>query len=282
MLLLRVITAVVGIPVVLALILIGDFAFTAAVAAILALASLEFFGATDPENALPGHPRLHVTARRMHEQRLPALVGAAAIALLVIAVDAGFDEWTGAFALGIAGAFLLLILRGDADSGLRDWLWIIGGLAYVGFLGSHLILVRELDSDGDWAILAVFATFAADTMAYCVGRPFGRTHIIPSISPGKTLEGSLGGLAGGFVAVLALNWITGLDVDIVEILGLAALLPVVAMIGDLAESLIKRGGGVKDAGALVPGHGGLLDRLDSVLFTVPLVYYYAIWVVGSG
>ena len=261
MLLQRVLTALVGIPVILALILIGDVAFTVAVAVVLALASLEFFSATDPENALPGHPRLRSTVRRMHEQRLPAYLGAAAIAGLVAAVDIGFDEWTGALALAVAGVFLFLIVRGDPESGLRDWLWIIGGVAYVGFLGSHLVLVRELDSDGNWAILAIFATFAADTTAYLIGRPFGRTRITPNISPGKTLEGSLGGFAGGFVAVLALNWITGLEIDILEIAGLAMLLPVVAMIGDLAESLIKRGGGVKDAGDLVPGHGGLLDRL---------------------
>jgi phosphatidate cytidylyltransferase len=279
MLLQRVITAIVGIPVILALILTGDTVFTAVVAAILALASLEFFSSTDPENALPGHPRLQVTTRRLHEQRAPAFLGAGAIVLLVVAVDVGFDEWSGALALSVAGAFLFLILRGDPQTGLRDWLWVIGGIAYVGFLGSHLIPLRNLGSDGDWALLAVFATFATDTCAYIAGRTSGRVHITPSISPGKTLEGSLAGLAGGFAAVLLLNWITGLDVDVLEILPLAILLPIIAMIGDLAESLIKRGGGVKDAGELVPGHGGILDRLDSVLFTAPLVYYYVIWTV---
>ena len=81
------------------------------------------------------------------------------------------------------------------------------------------------------------------------------------------------------MAVFALIWATGIDVDELEILPLAALLPVAAIIGDLAESLIKRGAGVKDAGEMVPGHGGFLDRLDSVLLTTPLVYYYVIWVI---
>ncbi len=279
MLVQRTITAAVGIPIILALILIGDEVYTAAVAAILALAALEFFTATDPENALPAHPRLRPTIRALHQQRPSAFLGAAIVALTPVAVDTGFDEWTGALALAVAGTFLFLIIRADPENGLRDWLWVIGGVAYVGFLGSHLVLVRDLDSDGDWAILAVFSTFAADTSAYFAGRAFGRVRITPQISPGKTLEGTLAGLGGGFAAVLALNWITGLEVEAIEIVPLAVLLPVVAMIGDLAESLIKRGGGVKDAGDLVPGHGGFLDRLDSILFTAPLVYYYVIWVV---
>ncbi len=279
MLLQRVITAVIGIPVILALIMIGGVILTLVVAAVLALASLEFFSATDPENALAEQPRLRLMERGLLEQRAPAFLGALGIVLLVIAADTGFDEFAAAFAFAVAAAFFFLIVRGDAESGLRDWLWMIGSVAYIGFLGSHLILVHGLD--GDWLILAVFATFAADTCAYFIGRTFGSVRITPSISPGKTLEGSLGGFGGGFVAVFALNWITGLDVGILEIFLLAVLLPIAAMIGDLAESLVKRGGGVKDASDLVPGHGGLLDRLDSILFTAPLVYYYVIWLVSS-
>jgi phosphatidate cytidylyltransferase len=99
------------------------------------------------------------------------------------------------------------------------------------------------------------------------------------ISPGKTLEGSIAGLIAGFAAVFGLVWLTGLDLDELELLPLAALVPVAAIIGDLAESLIKRGAGVKDASEMVPGHGGFLDRLDSVLLTTPLVYYYVIWII---
>jgi phosphatidate cytidylyltransferase len=171
------------------------------------------------------------------------------------------------------------VLQGEPQSGLRDWLWVTGGIAYIGFLGAHLVLLRDLDGDGDWVIVSVFATFAADTAAYFIGRAFGRTQITPVISPGKTLEGSLAGLVAGFAALLLLVWLTGLDVDELELLPLAALLPAAAMIGDLAESLIKRGAGVKDASEMIPGHGGFLDRLDSILLTTPLVYYYVIWVI---
>jgi phosphatidate cytidylyltransferase len=158
-------------------------------------------------------------------------------------------------------------------------LWVVSGVVYVGFLGAHLVLLRELDDDGDWVFVAVLATWAADTGAYFVGRLIGRRQIAPAISPGKTLEGSIACVAVGFPAVFLVAWVTGLDIDEAELAPLALLLPLVAIVGDLGESLIKRGAGIKDASELVPGHGGFLDRLDSILFTVPLVFYYVIWVI---
>ncbi len=267
MLLTRVITAAVGVPIIIGLILLGGALFTAAVAVILLVAAMEFFAATDPEGR-----------SRVFEMRLAGVVGFAAVCGLVIAADAGADEWTGLLAISIAAVFFALVLTAGSETSLRDWLWATGGIVYVGFLGSHLVLLRDLSEGREWVLLAVFATFATDTAAYFAGKAFGRVHITPRISPGKTLEGSIGGYAAGFAAVLALKWVTGLEVG-AEIALLALLLPAVAMLGDLAESMIKRGAGVKDAGSLVPGHGGLLDRLDSILFTAPLVYYFVIWTV---
>ncbi len=277
----RVITAGVGIPVIVALILIGDAPYTAAAALILVIAALEFFAATDPEEApvLAGRARLQRLAPPLHQQRFPALLGAAAVALIVVAADSGYDEWTGAFAASIAAVFLYLVLRADPQTGLRDWVWVVSGVAYIGFLGSHLVLLRGLDADGDWVILAVFATFGADTAAYFVGRTFGRIHITPAISPGKTLEGTIAGVVGGLASAIALNWITGLDAGAADIIPLGVLIPAGAIAGDLAESLIKRGVGVKDTSELIPGHGGFLDRIDAVLFTTPLVYYFVIWAI---
>jgi len=277
----RVITAIVGIPLIVAVTLIGGAFYAAVAGLVLALAILEFYAATDPETAAisPKQPRLRRSAPSMFGQRLPAFAGCAAVVALVAGANEGLDELTGALALSIAAVFLLLIMQGDPEAGLRDWLWVVGGVAYIGFLGAHLVLLRELDDDGDWVFVAVFATFAADTAAYFVGRAIGRRQITPLISPGKTLEGSVAGLIAGVPAVFGLVWLLGLDVDELELAPLALLLPLVAIVGDLAESLIKRGAGIKDASELVPGHGGLLDRLDSLLFTVPLVYYFVIWVL---
>ncbi len=280
----RLITAAFGIPIILGLILLGGAVYTVAAGLILGLGALEFFAATDPEDlgrnrAAAERPRLQQAARPFYRQRLPAYAGAAGVALVVAGADRGFDEWTAALALTIAALFALVILRGDPQTGLRDWIWIMAGVAYVGFLGSHLVLLRGLDDDGDWALLAIFATFGTDTCSYFVGRAVGRTHVVGAISPGKTLEGYAAGLAGGFGAVLLLNWVTGLDASAGQIIPLALLLPPVAMMGDLAESLVKRGAGIKDTGELLPGHGGFLDRMDSLLFTTPLVYYFVLWAV---
>jgi phosphatidate cytidylyltransferase len=281
MLLKRILSAAVGIPVIVVLILIGGVAYALAVAIILVLGSLEFYAATDPETSATSavYPRLRRAAPTLFGQRMPAFAGCGGVVLLVAAAYDGLDELTGALAGLIAGIFLILILRHDAQNGLSDWLWIVGGLAYVGFLGAHLVLLRDLDDGRDWVFVAVFSTFVADTAAYFVGRALGRRQIAPAVSPGKTVEGGIAGVVAGFSAVFVIVWVTSLDVDELKLVPLALLLPAVAVVGDLGESLIKRGAGVKDTSDLVPGHGGFLDRLDSVLFTTPLVYYFVIWVV---
>jgi phosphatidate cytidylyltransferase len=101
----------------------------------------------------------------------------------------------------------------------------------------------------------------------------------PRISPGKTWEGTIGALLGGFATVVVLNWPLDLPMSTGEAVLLGLALPATAVVADLGESMLKRGAGVKDTSDLVPGHGGFLDRLDSLLFTVPLVYYFAVWVV---
>jgi phosphatidate cytidylyltransferase len=126
----------------------------------------------------------------------------------------------------------------------------------------------------------VFSTFAADTAAFFVGRSIGRQKLAPTISPGKTVEGTLGGIAGGFAALVLFNYLLGTRLEFALIVPLALLVPVAAVIGDLAESIIKRGMDIKDASHAIPGHGGFLDRLDSILFTFPVVYYFLIWVVA--
>jgi phosphatidate cytidylyltransferase len=277
----RVITAVIGIPIILAVTLIGGPLFTAVVAVILAVAALEYFAATDPEfaEATLAHPNIRRVPPSLLDQRPVAWVGAAATALLAVAAASGLDYLTGALAAALAALFVVVIASADPREGLRDWTWAVAGIAYIGFLGAHLVLVRDFPDGEEWLLLAVIATFATDTASYGAGKAFGRTHVIPRISPGKTLEGYIGGYLGGILSVFLLKWLLDLDMTYAETALLAAILPLAAMLGDLAESMIKRGGGVKDASVLVPGHGGVLDRLDSVLFTVPLLYYFVLWAV---
>ena len=283
MLLVRVATAVVGVPIIIALIWWGGAGYSVAVGVVLAAAALEFYTAVAPATGNPSlaeNPLAALARRplpRLLNQRPLGLLGAALTALLVAGAHHGTDWWTGALALAAVLPSVWLIARADTQRALSDWLVTVGGVLYVGWLGSYLIPLRQIDQD--WVFLALFATFANDTGAYFVGRAVGRRPLAPRISPGKTVEGSLGGLLCGVAAAVVLNYALGLDVNAGPLIPLAVLVPVAAQLGDLAESLLKRSTGVKDAGVLVPGHGGVLDRLDSVLFVVPMVYYYAIWVV---
>jgi phosphatidate cytidylyltransferase len=280
MLIQRIATAAVGIPVIIALILLGGAPYVIAVGAILAITSVEFFNALgDSSQADPDADFVDRMSAILLNQRPIAYVAAGATVLLVVAADNGFDEWTGALVAAIAASFVFLILRGEPQEGMQDWLRAVAGIAYIGFLGSHLVLLRDGPNGEEWVLLAVFATFIADTFAYFVGRTVGRTKIIPEISPNKTVEGTLAGVLSGVGAVLIFNTALGLDVAAEEILPLALLLPIAAFFGDLAESMIKRGAGIKDTSDFVPGHGGFLDRIDAVLFTTPLVYYWVIWVI---
>lgn len=280
MLLQRVLTGAVGIPIIVALIVAGGAAYVAAVALILALCVLEFFNAIDTRTPGPGGTTFSERLSQIFlTQRPISYVAVAAVAALVIAADNGFDEWAGTFAGSVGLIFVFLILRGDTQGSLQDWIYAVAALSYIGFLGAHLVPLRDAPDGQEWVLLAVFSTFIADTAAYFVGRLIGHTKIAPQVSPGKTLEGTVAGITAGIVSVLAFNWALGLDVDADKIAPLAILLPVAAFFGDLAESMIKRGVGIKDTSEFVPGHGGFLDRIDAVLFTTPLVYYWLIWVI---
>ena len=120
---------------------------------------------------------------------------------------------------------------------------------------------------------------ATDTGAFAVGRVAGRHRLAPRISPNKTVEGALGGWVVGFTAVVLLRYLPNIEVEYWKIVLLALALPVVAQIGDLAASVMKRAVEVKDFSRLIPGHGGVLDRLDSMLVGVPVVYFFVRWVV---
>jgi phosphatidate cytidylyltransferase len=158
----------------------------------------------------------------------------------------------------------------------------LAGVLYLGLLGSYLIGVRLLDSPipalpAKLLTLFFIVIFAGDTGAYYTGRSIGRHKLAPRISPGKTWEGVAGGLVGNIVAALAAHYTFFPELPVLHAIPLALLMGLLGVTGDLCESMIKRGAKAKDAGRLIPGHGGLLDRLDSMLFNAPVLYYYAIW-----
>jgi phosphatidate cytidylyltransferase len=145
---------------------------------------------------------------------------------------------------------------------------------YVGLLLSTLVLVRDVDDGRRWFFFGLLATFAVDTGAYAVGKLIGRHKMAPKISPGKTWEGAIGGYVAGAGACFALNGLLDGGTSAVTLAPLAVALPPFAIAGDLFESWMKRRMGVKDASGLLPGHGGFLDRLDSILFVFPVLYLF--------
>jgi phosphatidate cytidylyltransferase len=170
-------------------------------------------------------------------------------------------------------------VRGATEAGFHEWGVIVAGALYPGLLGSYLVGLRFLGDGRDWVLLAIFTTFATDTGAYAVGRLLGRRKLAPRISPGKTVEGGVGGLVAAAAVCVALGELLGLDQPVALMLALGAAIGVAGQLGDLSESLLKRSLGVKDMGHIFPGHGGVLDRLDSILFVAPLVYYVVRYVM---
>ena len=183
-----------------------------------------------------------------------------------------------ALGLFLLGSFSYELLRG-AD--LTRFAFTLMAFLYLPWSLGYVLLLREIPDStlGLWTLsLPLVASFATDIGAYFVGRTLGRQKLAPEISPGKTVEGSLGGIA---VSFLALALYTGLVREVfpfglLELWLFSLLLSLAAQLGDLVESMLKRYCGVKDSGHCLPGHGGLLDRIDSLLFTFPLTYFLVV------
>jgi phosphatidate cytidylyltransferase len=177
----------------------------------------------------------------------------------------------------------VLFLRSFGEKVMVSWAASVAGIFYMGWLLSYWVLIMNSyggDWNGrDWVILALFSTFAVDTTAFFIGRAWGRHKMAPTVSPGKTWEGAIGGLVGAIVAVVALALILDIDISYSEMVVVGVLIAVFAQLGDLAESKLKRTMGAKEASNLIPGHGGILDRLDSIVFTGVVVYYCLRWFI---
>lgn len=151
------------------------------------------------------------------------------------------------------------------------------GMIYVGWLFSYLILIRAFTAHGSFFFFMMAAIWGNDITAYLVGKTLGKAKLIPTISPSKTVEGTLAGIMVCVVVAVAFGSLAGISLMHSIILGV--IIGVVAQISDLAESMIKRDVGAKDSSSLLPGHGGMLDRIDSFILSAPIIYYYIIWFV---
>ena len=157
--------------------------------------------------------------------------------------------------------------------------WLLGTPVYVGGCMASLALVRDFNPTGAWVLLTMVLAWGSDTAAYFVGRKFGKTKLAPRISPKKTLEGSAGGLAASVLGALIMSFfLPGLDP--IDAIALGVLAGAAGQAGDLLVSVLKRSSGVKDSGGILPGHGGILDRVDALAFTAPATWAYGHFIVG--
>ncbi|MHB8573705.1 MAG: phosphatidate cytidylyltransferase [Dehalococcoidia bacterium] len=260
----RLATAALGIPVIVALVLAGSPVFDAALMAVIAVAVVELSQAAG-----------------MGWRRPETLLGAALAAALVPAAYGNRDVQAGMLAAAIMAPLLIAVIRADVTPGPEPQAWLVlaGGTLYAGWLGVHLLALRRLPHGDRWLLLLLLGVFATDSGAYGVGRLLGRHKLAPNVSPAKTVEGAAGGAVSAVAAVTAMRYVFDLPGALPEVLVLGLLLSVAGQVGDLCESALKRRLGVKDMGRLFPGHGGLLDRLDSILFAAPVVYYFVRWLI---
>ena len=261
-LLARLLSAAVALP----LLLLAVWAGVPWVAAVAALAALLGFRELAALAASAGRSLLAI----------PGALWAAAVAASAAAGEGPVVLI--ALGSGAAASLLIALVRRGFRSGLSQWLATAAGVAYLGLPLAAVVLLREGDHGLDWVLVALLGTFAADTGAYAVGRPLGRRPMAPSISPTKTWEGAVGGLLAASGATVGLVALLDMPFEVWAALGLGAGIGLAAQMGDLAQSKLKRLAGAKESGTFLPGHGGLLDRMDSLVPVLPLVYYVAmVW-----
>jgi phosphatidate cytidylyltransferase len=268
MLIHRIVTAVIGIIVAIYVVNYGQWVFAAAALVLTLLAWHEF-------------------TRMMVCRQIETAywLGLAGIALLWGTAWLGNARETVAVLLLITLAVLAKMVFFPERFKFENAAATIAGAVYVGLSFSHLVLLRftgqeltmptwfgPLSAGAVYLWLAFVGTWSSDTFAFFVGKSFGHHKLAPKVSPGKTWEGTIGGVAGSVIGVSAMGALCGLPLGHSAAMGL--LVGVVAPLGDLVESSLKRFCCVKDSGRLLPGHGGVLDRFDSVMFAAPAVYYY--------
>ena len=257
----RLATAVVAIPALLALIFLAPaWAWGLLVVAVAMLGLVEYLWLAFPA--------------RFDARVVGLVLGGVVIAAALSAPTPG-PHITASLALLVAAGLSYVVLwRPDFEHGLTDLGLLIVGVLYTAFLLPHFYWLRHQRDGSQWITFVIAIGMAGDSAGYFVGRALGRHKLMPRISPGKTVEGAVGILLTSLVAGAAAKLILLPGRTWTEILALAFAMAVIGQLGDLAESVMKRTFGAKESGWIFPGHGGVLDRIDSLLFPVTLLYYY--------
>ena len=263
----RLVTAAVGIPVLALVVWLGGPVFTVVVAVVAAIGAFEVCEMARSRGESPS--------------RVAAVTVTVVLVLssLVLTTNPSTPKYAPLLAASIViGILVLIFLYAPIQQRLRTrGLGLtLAAAVYPGALLAHAPLLRGGDEGLEWVVFLIAVTFVTDTGAFFVGKAVGKRQLAPTISPGKTWEGAIGGFLSAVVAALVAAWALGIDVSVPVIVALGVLMGVVGQAGDLFESKLKRLAGVKESGRLLPGHGGVLDRVDSIVFNLALVYYFVI------
>ncbi len=200
--------------------------------------------------------------------------------LFIAAYMGGIIALSGALAIAVFTLVLLLFEAGLEAEALPRFALAVLFILYLPFFFAHLLLIWDLPEGRSLVAMVLMVTWGGDAFSYYCGTYLGKRKLSPSISPNKTVEGSLAGLFGAAFFALLLNWLGLVNVPWNEIVVLGLAANFLGQLGDLFESFLKRSHGIKDSGELIPGHGGFLDRVDSVLFAAPVIFYgYSLWVL---
>jgi phosphatidate cytidylyltransferase len=281
--LLRILTAVVLIPIVVALVWWGPPALLAVLAAIIAILALIEFFALANRVGLVGYQKWTMVSvagifyAQYSQGFLETRTIGEGVSLVRNAVGGVFSVEAILLVFVFGCVSIGLLTRRPLHEVLPSIAVSAAGLLFIAFPFSYLIRLNEIEHTGRQLVLfALCLVWAGDMLAYFVGRGFGRVPMAPALSPKKTWEGALGNLLGSLlVAVFFARW---MHMDEVTLMVIAGLANIAGQMGDLIESAYKRGAAVKDSGGLLPGHGGVLDRIDSLILAAPVVWILFQWI----
>jgi len=262
----RIITSAITLPVIIILTWFGNPWFTLAVAALSVVGGYEFYRISSYLNVKP-----------------LTYFGIVVICLLCLSPLASYintrnyniDTLKLLFIVAtMILSFIIILFRKKEFRALNNWVWTVGGILYIGLMFSYWGEMPNLPQGKYWLFWMILVIIVCDVGAYFVGRGMGKHLMAPNISPKKTWEGAAGGLLSSIAVAILLGYFFALPVELWQLAILGIIIGILAQFGDLVESLLKRNAGVKDSGNFFPGHGGVLDRVDSYILVGAVIYYY--------
>ncbi|MGM0507917.1 MAG: phosphatidate cytidylyltransferase [Fusobacteriota bacterium] len=261
----RVLVAIIFIPLLIYIMLMGNWSFLLFVEVVIGFSLYEFY-------------------RILNNKDIKVYKKTGILIALLIPL-ANYSEEFGIFIdkdiqyLMIIITIMFFIIRqvffGEIKDAIERISYTVFGVLYVGLMFSHIIFIKNIPNGRYWLLALFLLIWASDSAAYFVGINFGKNKLAPKISPNKSIEGAIGGIVAPVLSMLIMNYILHFfDIGIYHTIIIGLLVGVFGELGDLAESLFKREFEVKDSGSILLGHGGMLDRFDSLLFVIPVLYYY--------